>query len=517
MKKDTTIYTSFYEDYEVLAEEIYNPLLTPSKQFLLYKKSSYSIDIVPLFTILKDGEEVEVLPLDFNLIENKIVLLPSAIDTKTTEEELDRKILSFIHRWVDIEKAAEQISLYYIKMTWLYDRLTVVPYLRCLGTFGTGKTRTVQTIGSLCYKPLFISGASSDAYLFRTIELFKGTLIVNELERTNTDLSGQLVVILNNGFEKGLGVGRVEGDKNKVPVVYDVFSPKIMSAREPFKDLALESRIITHRLAPTSRKDIPFTLDDAFWKEAEEIRNALLNYRIKCVAAGLAELSLTDTKKKVLYQVEPRLRQTFSPLLYVIPENKLEEFALFAKTYQQEIIEDRGMELEGIVVKCLFRLLESLQKVSVKELRTETNNDIDEERFKITSQKIGKILKALGIKTHPEGHEKVPYIQINETLFEKLRVRFGIDANQNTADPQEPQPDLILADETLVEQEKMLREQWSKLDKNTPEYAELYHKWFLLRDDGITRGLFNGIVPTLVEPYMTPYPVSSLPKEELYG
>lgn len=525
--KDNILSTSLYEDDVYLAEEIYNPFFSPNKQFILYNKQQDGIDIIPEFEAEKDGKTITVKPLDFNLIENRIVLLPSAIDTKTTDEELDKKIISFLHKWVDIEPFAEQLSLYYIKMTWIYDRLTVVPYLRALGTFGAGKTRTVQTIGSLCYKPLFLSGASSDAYLFRIIELFKGTLIVNELERLNTDMSGQIVIILNNGFEKGLGVGRIEGDKTKTPVIYDVFSPKIISAREPFKDLALESRIITHRLFPTTRKDIPFAIDDSFWKEAEEIRNSLLYYRVQWVAklcgtAGVAGLSLDDGKKKALYELEPRLRQTFSPLFYVIPTDKADLFISFAKQYQQEIIEDRGLELEGIVAKTLLTLHASQAQIAVKGLREAVNVTIDDDRFKITPQKLGKILKGLGIKTQVQGHDKMPYIIPNDFIFESLRLRYdaGIPFQENSADPQDPpllEDKEELADEQLIIKEQTLRESLHTYDKNSPEYADVYHEWFALRNEGITRKLFAGIVPQKTEPYMTPPPTSSLPMEELYG
>lgn len=456
--KEKSIYTSYYEDDDFFAEAIYNPSLTPQTQFILLDKARNSIDIVSDFEANLNGITQKISPINSSLIDNKIILLPSSIDNAITGEELDKKILFFIHHWLDIEEFSEQLCLAYVKMSWIYDRLSVVPYLRALGDYGAGKTRFIQTIGSLCYKPMFLAGATSDAYLFRVIELFKGTMVINELERVNTDLSSQIVNILNNGYERGMGVGRIEGDK-RTPVVYDVFCPKIVSSREPFGDLALESRIITNRLYPTSRNDIPFALDDSFWNEAEEIRNALLGYRFKYIEnqtrryadpqmnqgkgglAGLAGLSLNEQKKQSLNDLEPRLRQTMFPLLFVIPEDRMEEFIKFTKEYQKEAIEDRGLALEGICAKTLFQLLETGSEVSVKDLRKKINDELDSDKFKITPQKLGKILKSLGLKTKPVGHEKIPYIIKNEITLKRLRIRFGItsDTAENSANTAEPQ------------------------------------------------------------------------------
>ena len=458
MSKDKQIYVSFYEDSDFFAEEIYNPSLTPQTQFILLDKARDSINIVFDFEANLNGTTQKISPINSSLIDNKIILFPSSIDNTTTGENLDKKILLFIHRWLDIEEFSEQLCLAYIKMTWIYDRLSVVPYLRAIGDYGSGKTRFIQTIGSLCYKPMFLAGATSDAYLFRVIELFKGTMVVNELERVNTDLNSQIVNILNNGYEKGMGIGRIEGDRVKTPVVYDVFCPKVISAREPFKDLALESRIITNRLYATSRNDIPFALDDSFWSEAEKIRNALLGYRFKYIesqtrrdadpqinqsnggVAGLAGLSLNGSKKQVLNDLEPRLRQTMFPLLFVIPEDKMQSFINFTKDYQKEAIEDRGFELEGICVKALFQLLETQEEVSIKDLRAKINEELDSDKFKITPQKLGKILKSLGLKTKPVGHEKISCIIKNETSLNRLRIRFGIsDTPQSPVDTADPQ------------------------------------------------------------------------------
>lgn len=490
MSEIKQIYTSFFENDEYLAEEIFNLDLQPSVQFLCYSKDNDSLEIIESFEANYQGKNRKICPIRSNLIENKTVLLPSAIDQKTSESELNTKILYFVQKWLDIDEKLELINLHYIKVTWIYDRLTVVPYLRALGDYGSGKTRFIQTIGSLCYKPIFLAGATSDAYIFRTIELFKGTMVINELERLNTDLNAQIVNILNNGYEKGMGVGRVEGDKDKTPKVYDVFCPKIISAREPFKDLALESRIITNYLYPTSRRDIQIALDDSFWKEAEEIRNALLSYRLEYIkdrrfadsqagggkseATNLASLSLSKAKREALNSVEPRLRQTFYPIFLIIPDSNLNQFTDFVKDYQKETIENRRFELDGIVAKCLFQLLDELEESSLRELRARVNEELDSDKFKISPQKLGKILKSWGLKTRPIGHDNIQYIVNNESAFKRLRSRFGIFDNAQEIASSTANPQVDREEEQFLDQaELLLKERKNDVNNEQLDFLKL--------------------------------------------
>lgn len=60
-----------------------------------------------------------------------------------------------------LKAARGAIAAHYVLLTWVYDAFSDLAYLRFRGDFGTGKTRALLTIGSLCYKPFFASGAST--------------------------------------------------------------------------------------------------------------------------------------------------------------------------------------------------------------------------------------------------------------------------------------------------------------------------------------------------------------------
>lgn len=414
---------SSLENLDIIAEIVFDPYLEPEIQFATFDKSTQKIDYLHELTF-QDGNIV--VPLQSNLIKEGKILLPSSAEWYQDEATLLSEIEFFIYKYLDLPHPFYlKLVSHYILLTWVFDKLSVVPYLRALGDYGSGKTRFAQVIGSLCYKPLFMAGATSDSFIFRMIEIFKGTLILNELERVNTDLQSQLTVILNNGYERGLFVGRVEGEKKREPKVFDVFSPKIITSRSPFKDLALESRILSIPMRPTKRTDIPPLLDILFWRRAQEIRNKLLMYRFK----NLNNPDLED-KSYLLKEVEPRLRQTLLPLLYVIDDKEVEgELVSFAVQFQEYIYSERSFETEALVAEKLIDLLKNNKHVNVSEVTESVNKELGDKE-QLTNKAIGKKIRGFGFKTKKvQGLFQIVY---NQPTIDYLKDRFNLEASKQS-------------------------------------------------------------------------------------
>src|SRR5205809_1388926 len=254
-----------------------------------------------------------------NLIKSEVVLLPSEPEEYGSEEELLAEIQDFIHRYVDVSPLYEQIASYYVLLSWVYDRFNELPYLRLRGDPGSGETRFLLTVGSLCYKPIFASGASTVSPLFRIIDAFRGTLIIDEGDFRLSDEHADIVKILNNGNAKGFPVLRSEASKTREfnPRAYTVFGPKIVATRGFFEDKALESRCLTEAMGQTRlRRDVPISLPPEHKEEALHLRNKLLLFRFRKHAdAGIRE-GLVDPS------IDPRLNQIFSPLLSAVEDSE---------------------------------------------------------------------------------------------------------------------------------------------------------------------------------------------------
>ena len=93
-------------------------------------------------------------------------------------------------------------------LTWVYDVFAEVPYLRFKGDFGSGKTRALQVIGAITYKPVFASGASTVSPIFHALDLFRGTLVFDEADFRFSDEKAEVTKIFNAGTTRGFPVLR---------------------------------------------------------------------------------------------------------------------------------------------------------------------------------------------------------------------------------------------------------------------------------------------------------------------
>src|SRR3989442_1692419 len=304
--------------------------------------------------LLVNGQRLVPYSPRNNLLTNEVVLFPSEPLEYGSEQELLEGIKAFIHRYVDISPLFEQIASYYVLFTWVYDAFNELPYLRLRGDTGSGKTRFLLTAGSLCYKPIFASGASTVSPLFRILDEFRGTLIIDEGDFRFSDEKAEIVKILNNGNGRGFPVLRSESVRGKEfsPRAYTVFGPKLVATRGYFQDRALESRCLTEEMgAGRLRSDIPINLTAEYKREARELRNKLLMFRFRNASKRCVDPSLVDRS------IEPRLAQVFVPLLSVIEDagarNALRQVA---REYHRELVADRGMDIEAQVLEIIQEL-----------------------------------------------------------------------------------------------------------------------------------------------------------------
>ena len=231
---------------------------------------------------LASGEVLAPYSPRNNLLTSGCVLLPSAIGERTSKGALLDEIAMHLRRYVDLSPLFEQIAAHYVLLSWVHDAFNELTYLRFQGEFGTGKTRALLAIGSLCYKPIFASGASTVSPLFHLLHEFGGTLVLDEADLRFSDATADLTKILNNGTVKGLPVLRTMTNRHRElnPHAFTVFGPKLVAMRERFEDEALESRFLTEDMTGRKMRDaVPLHLPDSLKTEARGLRNKLLAWR----------------------------------------------------------------------------------------------------------------------------------------------------------------------------------------------------------------------------------------------
>ncbi len=426
-KPNKPIFTSFrtLPDGTIL-EMLYNSSANPETMFAKY--SDGRIEYVADYQEPQSGKIICPFKPG-KIIQSNTIQFPSKVDDYVSGGLLIEEIDDFIYRYLQLSPFFHNIAKYYVLLTWVYDSFTNLPYLRVKGDYGCGKSRFLITVGSLCYKPIFCTGAASVSPIFRLIDAYKGTMIIDESDFNDSDESHRVVKILNSGFQKGFPV--LISDVTKAggyePMSFDVFGPKLIASRNNFKDMALESRCITEIMEKVTRTDIPINLPNTFWDEAKAIRNKLLKWRLDKygkVNAGYNNPGLA---------VEPRLAQIMIPLLSVIgDENVEEEFIAFMEDRNKQIIEERGETLDGIVagVVCQLWHENADENIRIKTITEKAQEQMDNPNFKLTSKKIGSILRN-SFKLNPTKGRDGYYVDRGDRNFEKLSAvaaKFGIDA-----------------------------------------------------------------------------------------
>ncbi|AII59434.1 hypothetical protein X793_03535 [Dehalococcoides mccartyi CG4] len=359
-----------------------------------------------------------------------------------SQAALFKEIRRFIHRYLELPEDFEEITSLYVLLTWVYEFAPSIPYLRVIGDWGTGKTRFLQVAGSICFRPIFASGATTPAPIFRILEQFRGTLVFDEADFKDSAAWSEMVKLLNNGYRPGMPVLRADKENGKwYPRSYQVFGPKLISTRFNFKDEALESRCLTSEMLPLTRDDIPRVLPPAFDKEVNELRSKLLTFRL----ANLTRLKGKTFGNELLEpNLQPRLQEILIPLKAMLNGDHamVESMAGFVRRLQDSLFSRRQESNAGRVLAAIINLHKEGVEISSKMI-AEKANQMDEEVPPLVAEKIGWQTKRLGLeKTRIPGCGR-RVIVWEEEKIRHLAIRYGLSldnalSSENPSQPSQP-------------------------------------------------------------------------------
>ena len=311
------------------------------------QKAGGSVTVVSDLDLPTGERLVPYSPMN-NLLVTGTVLLPSDIGDFGDKGDLVRAVQAFLHRYVDLSPAFEEIAAHYVLLTWVYDAFNELGYLRFRGDYGTGKTRALLAVGSLCYKPFFASGASTVSPIFHVLDAFGGTLILDEADLRFSDATADLTKVLNNGTVDGLPVLRTMANRHRElnPQAFRVFGPKLIGMRHAFADRALESRFLTEETGRRPlRPDISIHLPNAMKAEAETLRNRLLAWRFH------ARYSVAPDPARLVPGISARLNQTALALLSIVDDARVRDrIAAELALEEVRVSSERASSVEAAVL-----------------------------------------------------------------------------------------------------------------------------------------------------------------------
>ena len=415
-------------------------------QFVNFNSSHFEYH-KEIIEIVEDVEIKYIPCKDEEIIKEAVVICNAPVEYSTLKY-LINQIDKFIYKWLDIPDKDRKFYTYYILQTWVFEKFHTIGYARALGDTGVGKTRFLDTIGGLCYKPMFTVGAIGAAPIFRILDKHRGTLIIDEANFGKSDETEAIITILNAGWEKGKPILRCNKDQNMALNTFDAFSPKVLGTRKKFTDTALEARCYTVSITQTDREDIPANLDDSFFTEKNLLSSQLMAFRLKNINTIKPKPELQEQFKNI----EPRLIQKALPLASIVESDPeaLTEFIKYIYDSQEDLIDERQGSQEGKTALAILDLYEDELKInnsleniiiSGEDIATKLNENLPEKR-QTNSQRVGKTLKTLGfsrtqkqikapLDTNPKKRVLKRALDTNPKLLSKMIRRYTFLDDEN--------------------------------------------------------------------------------------
>lgn len=366
------------------------------------------------------------------------VYLPTEADLSGEDEDHLRETLRrFIDRYVELPGNAAVIAVEYVLLTWLHDAFDELPYLAFrTADVGRGKSRALETVGALCYRPLFAGGGSSAAATLRLIDIFGGTLVADEFDqRRDTELAAELTRILNQGFQRNRPLVKCDGEHN-APRPFRCFGPKVFALRQRLADDATETRTLSVMMTQRTRSDIPISLPrKQFDRESLAIRNRLLAWRFAYYGKIAPDPSLADPR------LEDRFNQIAAPLLAVARDGGCRAAIVAALLNQQgDIAADRADSQAGEVFAAAECIGSSGGEIRPGDVAAEVNRrravaegcEVDKLKVAMSAHLAGRILsRTLELPRCPKDRQGARY-RLDPVRMEHLKARYA-DASVETS------------------------------------------------------------------------------------
>jgi hypothetical protein len=419
-----------------------------------------------------DVDGKRLVPMVDDNIRYGTVLLPSDLGPLKDTRELLGKIEFFLKRYFLLDNPLHyKFGALYAIFTWVYDAFDQLLYLRARGGAGTGKSELMLRLGLVCYRMMITSGVSSLAGFKGLAHIYKGTLLIDEVDNLLKEDKGEMRALLNVRAMKKqarvvtmMEVLRADGTHGFSPATTFVYGPTLMTMYGAFKDPGTESRCLTFDLAEKEAVELmragiePGYIPPELEQEAQLLRNQLVHWRLKHWLPSI-ELTAEDRKKYQLMdpKVSSRINQIMRPLkvlaIYQQDKDLLDElFQLGQVNYEDEITRRAG-SFEAIIFRAVLAAdrreeyakyvhagkmgtLGEVRFVLYKDLAVIANEIIDAENL---SDGIEKSDKDKGVKSNTVGTIcrdafRMPVyrtgngwaVVLDEAKIEIGKLRFGI-------------------------------------------------------------------------------------------
>lgn len=371
------------------------------------------------------------------------------VQFETTGREIFSELKSVFQKqtgYVDVDEHWATFLALWVMGTHVFYLFNAFPYVLVYSVGGQGKTRLLKT---LCYSSRngrLVENPTA-ASMFRSIDVIRSTLCVDEADKIRDDTQLELLGLWNSGYEAGHSIPRWVMDENRL-ASFATYSPKAFATNKKL-DPTLASRCIRVTVLATNDEEvqyrIPFADDPYFRGVREDLtiwaidstpelmgrdRNAIIRkykaqFENELIASG-----------EISTNIPPRLIQIMTPILAIYDFLGLDED--LGSTFPSErdnlrkvmsaIINDKRSSmvpwLDQEVILGLYEVASANQLYTIhsKDVADHINQkeDSGESDDPVTSSKVGLVLDKYFPEEKRQVHGKTEWLPYCKDSVERL-------------------------------------------------------------------------------------------------
>ncbi|MEM0058602.1 MAG: hypothetical protein QXG09_07035 [Candidatus Bathyarchaeia archaeon] len=338
----------------------------------------------------------------------------------TSEEALFNQVKKFFIEHLDVaNELMYDVYAAFVLASWIPENFTVVPYLFFLGPLASGKTRALECFHRLCYRSIMATSMSA-ASLFRALEAWHPTILLDETEIYNRKEMVEVLAVLNSGYRRGQYAIRIEKVQNNVPqiAVFDTFGFKVLAGTQELAD-TLQSRCIITKMSKAVRPVRLFINEE----EAQELRNQLLMYRFKNLNPNTPQ---TSCQENADCHGNARVLELFISLFQVAPSQTIKNSLKQAmKQIAQTRLNEEQTSIEARVLDAILKCEDKVEngKLAIQTV-TEAYNEGLPEKEQVSTRLIGRIIARLGFEKCRTGQKGLAGFYWDLKTIERLKMRY---------------------------------------------------------------------------------------------